>query len=89
MEIVLCVNEVAGWSPLPINVGNDALSVLGFDLCYGLPWWLSGKESACHCRRAGFNPWVRKLPWRRKWQPTPVFLLEEFHGQRILPGYSP
>ena len=39
----------------------------------GLSWWLSGKEHACQCRRGGFNPWVRKILWRRKWQPTPVF----------------
>ena len=32
----------------------------------GVPWWLSGKESTCQCRRLGFNPWVRKIPWRRK-----------------------
>ena len=32
------------------------------------------KEPACQCRRCEFNPWVRKIPWRRKWQPTPVFL---------------
>jgi len=38
--------------------------------------------------RPGFNPSVRKIPWRRKWQPTAVFLLEEFHGQRSLVGYS-
>ena len=37
----------------------------------------------------GFDPWVGKIPWRRKWQPTPVFLLGEFHGQRSLAGYSP
>ena len=55
----------------------------------GLPWWLSGKEFACQCRRHGFHPWVRKIPWRRKWQPTPVFLPGEFHGQRGLEGYSP
>ena len=36
-----------------------------------------------------FNPWVRKIPWRRKWQPTPVFLPGESHGQRSLAGYSP
>ena len=36
-----------------------------------------------------FGPWVRKIPWGRKWQPTPVFLLGEFHGQRSLAGYSP
>ena len=40
----------------------------------GLPGWLSGKESSCQCRRCEFNPWVRKIFWRRKWQPTPVFL---------------
>ena len=44
-------------------------------MCSGeLPWWLSGKESACRCRRRGLNPWVEKIPWRRKWQPTSVFL---------------
>ena len=36
-----------------------------------------------------FDPWVRKIPWRRKWQPTPVFLPGEFHGWRTLVGYSP
>ena len=59
---------------------------------YGLPWWLSGKGSTCQCRRhrrLGFNPWVGKIPWRRKWQPTPAFLPEKSHGQRSLVGYSP
>ena len=55
----------------------------------GLPRWLSGKESAYQWRRCMFDPWVRKIPWRRKWQPTPVFLPGESHGQRSLPGYSP
>ena len=41
------------------------------------------------CRRPGFNPWVGKMPWRRKWQPTPVFLPGGPHGQRSLAGYSP
>ena len=35
-----------------------------------------------------FDPWVGKIPWRRKWQPTPIFLPEEFHGQRSLAGYN-
>ena len=52
------------------------------------PSGASVKESACQCRRRGFHPWVRKIPWKRTWQPTPVFLLEEFHGQRSLAGYS-
>ena len=51
-------------------------------------WWLSGKESACQCRRYRFNPWVRKSPWRRKWQPNTLFLPEKSHGQRSLAGYS-
>ena len=41
----------------------------------GLPWWLSGKESACQCRRCKLDPWVRKISWRRTWQPTLVFSL--------------
>ena len=51
----------------------------------------SGKEPACQCRRCrrhGFDPWVRKIPWRRKQQPTPVFLPGKSHGQRSLVGYS-
>ena len=35
-----------------------------------------------------FNPWVQKIPWRRAWQPIPIFLLGESHGQRSLVGYS-
>ena len=42
-----------------------------------LPRRLSSKESACQCRRPGFGPWVEKIPWRRKWQPTPIFLSGE------------
>ena len=50
---------------------------------------LSGKESACQCRRRMFNPGMGRIPWRRKWQPTPVFLPGESHRQRSLAGYSP
>ena len=59
------------------------------DKCIGLPWWLRGKESTCHCSRHGFDPWVRKICWRRKWQPIPAFLPRDFHGQRSLADYSP
>ena len=58
----------------------------------GLPRWLIGKESACQCRnhrRPKFDPWVRKIPCRRKWQPTPGFLPGESQRQRSLEGYSP
>ena len=42
-----------------------------------------------HCGRPGFDPWVGKIPWRRAWQPIPVFLPGKSHGQRSLAGYSP
>ena len=56
---------------------------------FGLPRWLSGKESTCQCGRRRFDPWVRKIPRSRKWQPTPVFLSGKSPGQRSLEGYSP
>ena len=58
-------------------------------LSHWTDWWLRGKEPTCQCRRHGFDPWIRKIPWRREWQPTPVFLPGEPHGQRSLEGYSP
>ena len=49
-------------------------------------------QSACPCRRhqrGRFDPWVRKIPWRRRWQPAPVFLPGKSHGERSLAGYCP
>ena len=60
-----------GWSNLAAAAAGDA----------------SGKELVCQCRRHGFDSWVRKIPWRRAWQPTPVFLPGESHGQRSLAVY--
>ena len=57
----------------------------------GLPRERSSQESTSQCRRLkrhSFHPWVRKIPWSRKWQPTPVFLPGESHGQRSLAAYS-
>ena len=55
--------------------------------CRGSPSGSDGKVSP-RCRRPGFDPWVGKIPRRRAWQPTPVFLPGESHGQRSLEGYS-
>ena len=58
----------------------------------GFPGGPSGEESTCQCRRHNrceFDLSVRKIPWRREWQPTPVFLPGESHGQRSLAGYTP
>jgi len=57
----------------------------------GFPGGAGGKEPICQCRRHNrhrFDPWVRKIPWRRAWQPTPIFLPGESFGQRNLVGYS-
>ena len=55
----------------------------------GFPGDSEGKASVClQFRRPGFDPPVGKIPWRRKWQPTPLLLPGEFHGQRSLVGYS-
>ena len=62
-----------------------------FNICSkfnGLSRWLSGKVSACQCRRRRFDSWVGKNPWRRKWVPTSVCLPGESHRQKSLVGYS-
>ena len=67
------------------------LSSLASACLWGLPRWLSGKESTYQSRRnkkCEFDPWVGKIPWRRKWQPTSVFLPGKFHAQRSIAGYS-
>ena len=80
------------WQQLKVCFQEDPAlrkkNKLSHSICLsGLPRWLSGKKSTCQCRRHkrhGCNPWVGKIPWRRKWQPTPVFLPGQFHGQRSL-----
>ena len=61
------------------------------DRAVGLLWWFSGKESACRCRRCKrprFDPWVGKIPCKREWQPTPVLLPGESHGQGNLADHT-
>ena len=91
------------WYRLPISNGKSRFSLassggkeVGAILkgkrmpCFiVLPRWRSGQESACQFRRHTFDPCVRKIPQRRKWQPTPVVLPGKSHGQRSLEGYSP
>ena len=75
-----------GW-----NIEHCVPDLLGlFDSIgmFGLSCWLSDKESSCQCRRCRFDPWVGEILWRRKWQPTAVFLPGKSHEQRILAGYS-
>ena len=80
-----------------ISVRNVMLKYnFALKICYGvhggIPVGTNGKEPTCQCRRQKrfrFDPWVGKIPWRRAWQPTAVFLPGESHGQRSLMGYSP
>ena len=56
---------------------------------YNQSGWLIGKESTWEGRRCCLNPWVRRIPWKRTWQSTPVFLPEKVHGPKNLVDYSP
>ena len=75
-----------------IKVVEASIVFLPYGYTLAFPTGSAGKEPTCWCRRCKrqeFDPWVRKIPWRRKWQPTPVFLPGKSHGQRSLAGYSP
>ena len=76
------------WIP---GLGRYSVKGNGYPLQYS---WASlvaqlVKKICLQCERSGFDPWVGKILWRRKWQPTPVFLPGESHGRRSLVGYSP
>ena len=76
----------------PFSVVTTVLILEGITPMQGFPGGASDKECASQCRRYkrhGFDPWVGKVPWRRAWQPMPVFLPGESHGQRCLEGYGP
>ena len=77
------------WHDLAAAAATACIHLYTCEKRSGLPWWLSGKQPACQCWRHGLDSWVGKIPWRRKWQPTPVFLPGKSHGQRSLVGFSP
>ena len=73
-----------------LSIKNEIIIKTFYDM-NDFPGSVSGKELACQCRRCKgcrIDPWVGKIPWRRAWQPAPVFLPGEPHGQRSLEGYS-
>ena len=82
----LCIN-LEGW-----DGEEDGREVQkGGDICIPLADSFPGGSDGKHLlamQRPGFDPWVGKIPWRRKWQPTLVFLPGKSHGQRTLVGYS-
>ena len=74
------------------NFPPGPLAILLYIIFSGCsPRWCNGKESTCQYRkhkRCGFDLWVGKIPWSRKWQPTPIFFPGKFHGRRSLADYS-
>ena len=84
----------SSYQPLRVLSGGRAMVLFQSfnfgNMHTGLSGRCSGRESAYQCRSLeGLNPWTGKIPWRRKWQPTPVFSPGKFHAQRSLAGYSP
>ena len=88
------VHPLAPCSPLALDLSCSTNPLVctewwgnwGGQCKWRLPWWLSDKETACQYRRRGFSPWVGKIPWRRKWQPTLMLIAEKFHRHRSLVG---
>ena len=83
-----------GWDMLSSCVSRRKRKsgLISIEVSPGFPDGSSGEEPICQCKRhktCGFDPWVRKIPWRRAWQPTPVFMPEESYGQRSLADCSP
>ena len=72
-----------------MKVMSQVCTVISIWHILGFPGGSAGKESACNAGDPGFDSWLGKIPWRRKWQPTPAFLPGESHGQRSLVAYSP
>ena len=82
-----------GWLLLKVVNGHSGPNSLASVtlLFQGFPGGASGKGHTCQfrrCKRCGFDPWVRKIPWRRAWQPIPLLLPVETHGQRSLGNCS-
>ena len=94
IQLLMSVRRDCTWLPLQVEMASlgvrpwtgvyvSRYRIIAGDTC------MHGKRICLQCRRPRFDPWVRKIPWRREWQPTLVFLPGEFHGQRSLVSYSP
>ena len=79
------------WVEFPVLFSRSSLIVyfVYSGVWYELPWWIISKKSTCNARDVGSVPGSGRFPGERKWQPTPVFLPGEFHGQRSVAGCGP
>ena len=90
----MALNISLGWFPTAWNMCVKhsiylACTIISNPFFIGFPGSSESKASACNMRDLGFSPWVGKIPWRRKWQPTPAHLPGKFHGWRRLVDQSP
>ena len=81
--------SVSTYSGCFIQMESNNMPLVVFCFLNLLPWCLRWESICLQWRRPTFNPWVVKITWRRKWQPTPVLLPGKSHGWRKLIGYSP
>ena len=82
-------SETLNVSRFASKLTNLLVNSIKVDITLGFPAGTSGKEPTCQCRRHKrhrFDPWIGKIPWRRAWQPTPVFWPGESHGPPGKPG---
>ena len=84
-----CIQQIMHASPLTFWLLAWGTELSTYIYLNGLHWWLRQWRICLRLRRHRFDPWVGKIPWRRAWQSTPVFLPGESHRQRSLLGYSP
>ena len=88
VSLKVFLDEISSWIGRLIFLSNQVKARIEQEdwlpSPHGLPWWLRWYTNYLQCRRPRFDPWVGKIPWRRKWLPTPVFLPGEFHGQRSI-----
>ena len=86
------INKYCSSNSLPLAANDDIAEYILIGMNFHIRDFLTGSEgkSIClQCGRPGFDPWIGKIPWRRKWQPTQVFLPGKSHGPRSLAGYGP
>ena len=74
-----------------LNINNNLMIfiIMSPKTASSVARWLRVPVQCMRPRRCGFEPWVGRIPWRRKWQPTSVFFMGKYHGQRSLAGYGP
>ena len=89
-HLLLSLSKFLSVLPILVHILASVLLLLSLqNAIFLFNCFHSSKKSTCKCKKCRFDPWVGKIPWRRKQQPTPVFLPGKSHGQKKLVGYGP